>query len=122
VAAHPDDEALGFAGIIVHARESGRRVRVAVVTNGDSERPGRSLPAGGARAGSASSTVRYGIRRARETVAAMGVLGLRFSRDPTRSDILLLGYRNNALPQIARSGEPWPGDPTGLRRTYAGAR
>jgi LmbE family N-acetylglucosaminyl deacetylase len=36
VAAHPDDEALGFAGIIATARAAGRRVVVAVVTNGDS--------------------------------------------------------------------------------------
>jgi len=35
VAAHPDDEALGAAGVIAHARAAGRRVRVAVVTNGD---------------------------------------------------------------------------------------
>jgi hypothetical protein len=36
VAAHPDDEALGAAGIIARARAAGRRVLVAVVTNGDS--------------------------------------------------------------------------------------
>jgi LmbE family N-acetylglucosaminyl deacetylase len=36
VGAHPDDEALGFAGVIAHARTAGRRVVVAVVTNGDS--------------------------------------------------------------------------------------
>jgi LmbE family N-acetylglucosaminyl deacetylase len=34
VAAHPDDEALGFAGVIAAARAAGRRVVVAVVTNG----------------------------------------------------------------------------------------
>ena len=36
VGAHPDDEALGFAGVIARARGEGRRVVVAVVTNGDS--------------------------------------------------------------------------------------
>jgi len=36
VGAHPDDEALGFAGVIASARAAGRRVVVAVVTNGDS--------------------------------------------------------------------------------------
>jgi LmbE family N-acetylglucosaminyl deacetylase len=36
VAAHPDDEALGFAGMIASAVAAGRRVVVAVVTNGDS--------------------------------------------------------------------------------------
>jgi len=39
VGAHPDDEALGFAGIIAAARAAGRRVVVAVVTNGDSTSP-----------------------------------------------------------------------------------
>jgi LmbE family N-acetylglucosaminyl deacetylase len=36
VGAHPDDESLGFAGVIASAVGSGRRVVVAVVTNGDS--------------------------------------------------------------------------------------
>jgi LmbE family N-acetylglucosaminyl deacetylase len=35
IAAHPDDEALGAAGVIAAARTAGRRVVVAVVTNGD---------------------------------------------------------------------------------------
>ena len=35
VAAHPDDEALGSAGVIAAARAAGRRALVAVVTNGD---------------------------------------------------------------------------------------
>ena len=41
VAAHPDDEALGAAGVIAAARATGRRVFVAVVTNGDSYLPTR---------------------------------------------------------------------------------
>ena len=35
VAAHPDDEALAAAGVIVQARAAGRRVYAAVVTNGE---------------------------------------------------------------------------------------
>jgi LmbE family N-acetylglucosaminyl deacetylase len=35
VAAHPDDEALGAAGILAAAKAAGRRAVVAVVTNGD---------------------------------------------------------------------------------------
>jgi LmbE family N-acetylglucosaminyl deacetylase len=35
VAAHPDDEALGAAGVIAGPRAAGRRAVVAVVTNGD---------------------------------------------------------------------------------------
>ena len=41
VVAHPDDEALGAAGVIARARAAGRRVYVAVVTNGE----GRARPA-----------------------------------------------------------------------------
>jgi LmbE family N-acetylglucosaminyl deacetylase len=41
IAAHPDDEALGGAGVIARARAAGRRVYVAVVTNGE----GRPQPA-----------------------------------------------------------------------------
>ena len=41
VAAHPDDEVLGTAGVIARARAAGRRVYVAVVTNGE----GRTQPA-----------------------------------------------------------------------------
>ena len=120
LAAHPDDEALGFAGVIAAAREAGDRVRVAVATNGDAERAGRALPRGGARPGTPSRTLRYGLRRAAETVAAMGELGLRWQPDPRRSDILFLGYPNNGLPSVAASDGPWTGDPTGLHRTYAG--
>jgi LmbE family N-acetylglucosaminyl deacetylase len=36
VGAHPDDESLGFAGVIAGGVAAGRRVVVAVVTNGDS--------------------------------------------------------------------------------------
>jgi LmbE family N-acetylglucosaminyl deacetylase len=42
IVAHPDDEALGAAGVIARARAAGRRVYVAVVTNGE----GRAQRAG----------------------------------------------------------------------------
>ena len=35
VAAHPDDEALAAAGVIVEAQAAGRRVYAGVVTNGE---------------------------------------------------------------------------------------
>jgi LmbE family N-acetylglucosaminyl deacetylase len=61
VAAHPDDEALGAAGVIAAARASGRRVVVAVVTNGDSAGGRPRAPA----APSASSSPTRGPRRSR---------------------------------------------------------
>ena len=123
VAAHPDDEVLGFAGVIARARAEGRRVRVAVVTNGDSAAPGRSLRrVCGARRGAPSRFAGFGLRRNREAIDALAVLGLRWSLDPTRSDVFFLGYPNWALTAIAGSEAPWHGSPTGLPHTdaYAG--
>ena len=120
VVAHPDDEVLGFAGVIARARAQGWRVRVAVVTNGDDRALGRvPLSFSGARPGWPARVSRLGIRRGKETIAAMALLGLRFTRDPRTSDVLLLGYPNYGLEQIARSEAPWEGDRTGLHRTYA---
>jgi len=117
VVAHPDDEALGFAGVIARARSEGLRTKVAVVTNGDSPRPGRGLPCRGAAAGPQAGTVRYGLRRARETVSAMSCLGLRWHPDLRRSDLYLLGYRNGLLQTMLEGGAV--DDPTGLGVTYA---
>jgi LmbE family N-acetylglucosaminyl deacetylase len=120
VVAHPDDETLGFAGVIARARASGRRVRVAVVTNGDDRALGR-VPLGfcGARPGWPTRVARLGVCRGHETIAAMALLDLHFTRDPRSSDVFLLGYPNHGLTQIARSETPWEGDRTGLHRTYA---
>ncbi len=49
----------------------------------------------------------------------MALLGLRFSLDPSASDVVLLGYPNYGLETIAASEEPWTDDATGLHRTYA---
>jgi LmbE family N-acetylglucosaminyl deacetylase len=120
VVAHPDDEVLGFAGVIARARTEGRRVRVAIVTNGDDRALGR-VPLGfcGARPGWPTRVARLGVSRGRETIAAMALLGLRFTRDPRSSDVFLLGYPNHGLEPIALAEAPWEGDRTGLHRTYA---
>jgi LmbE family N-acetylglucosaminyl deacetylase len=118
--AHPDDEGLGFAGVIARSRSDGRRVFVAVVTNGDDRARGR-LPIRfcSAPRGWAARVARLGVRRGRETLAAMKLLGLGFSRDPQVSDVFLLGYPNYGLETIAASIEPWAGDATRLHHTYA---
>jgi LmbE family N-acetylglucosaminyl deacetylase len=95
VVAHPDDEVLGFAGVIVRSLDEGRRVRVAGVTNGDSPRPGHRR-----------ATVRYGLRRGRESIAAARVLGLQWSRKPAASDLWLLGYPNLSLAALAAGEQP----------------
>jgi LmbE family N-acetylglucosaminyl deacetylase len=120
VVAHPDDETLGFAGIIARARSEGRPVHVAVVTNGD-DRPLGRLPLRfcGAQRGRSARVARLGVQRGRETFAAMALLGLRHSLDPRASEVYLLGYPNYGLETIARTPEPWAGDQTGLHHTYA---
>jgi LmbE family N-acetylglucosaminyl deacetylase len=120
VVAHPDDEALGFAGVILRHRDEGDRVAVAVVTNGDAQARGRlPLRFCGAPRGWPARVARLGLCRARETVEAMALLGLRWSLDPRESDILFLGYPNNGLETIARCEAPWTGDAAGLHHTYA---
>ena len=59
-----------------------------------------------------------GLRRDAESVAAMEVLGLRWSADPHRSDVLLLGYPDLGLTQIAAAESSWDGDGSGLHHTY----
>lgn len=122
VVAHPDDEALGFAGVIARARSEGRRIYIAVVTNGDDRAHGRlPLRFCGAPRGRPARVARLGVRRGSETLKAMSLLGLRHSRDPKASDVFLLGYPNYGLETIAGSDAPWTGDATGLHRTYAAA-
>ena len=94
-------------------------MRVAVVTNDDNGALGRSpLTFCVAQPGPPARVARLGIRRGRETIDPMVLLGLRFSRDPRASDILLLGYPNYGLETIAGSEEPWGDDATRLHRTY----
>jgi LmbE family N-acetylglucosaminyl deacetylase len=120
IVAHPDDEALGFAGVIAGARAKGRRVCVAIVTNGDDRALGRlPLRFCGCPRGRPASIARLGLCRGRETIEAMALLGLSFSRDPLDSEIFFLGYPNYSLEEIVRSTEPWMDDQTRLHRTYA---
>jgi LmbE family N-acetylglucosaminyl deacetylase len=124
VVAHPDDEALGFAGVIAHAVQEGRRVRVAIATNGDDRGRGR-LPVGrcGTPRGAPAKYARQGLCRNGEAIAAAHVLGLDWSADPFESDLLFLGYPNYGLEPIAHSnGTPWTGDRARLHRTYATSR
>ena len=119
VVAHPDDEALGMAGVIRQAKAAGRRVYVAVVTNGDSITGGSATGYCGAAAGTAATTAQYGLRRDGETVSAMSLLGLQRTPSLLTTEIIFLGYPGNGLEEIAASGTGWTGDPTGLHRTYA---
>jgi LmbE family N-acetylglucosaminyl deacetylase len=82
IAPHPDDETLMAAGVIARERTAGRRVAVAIVTNGD------------------LSCERDGYLREAESVAAMKRLGLR------EEDIFFLGYPDGHLDELGH--EPLP--------------
>jgi LmbE family N-acetylglucosaminyl deacetylase len=73
----------------------------------------------GAAPGAASKSAALGLRRAAESVAAMEVLGLRWSADPRRSEVFLLGYPGLGLTQIAAAESSWAGDGSGLHHTYS---
>ena len=119
VVAHPDNEALGMSGVIANSLAAGRRVYVAVVTNGDSKRSGTLSGYCGAAAGQGASTAAYGLQRDAESLDAMSLLGLHWSANPTTSDVFFLGYPNSGLTTIAGSSTAWTGDQTFLHTTYA---
>ena len=96
VVSHPDDEALGFAGIIESALIQGRPVYIAIVTNGDTGTSGSATDYCGAAAGTPATTARLGLTRNGETIAGMGVLGLSRTNDPATTHVFLLGYPDHA--------------------------
>jgi LmbE family N-acetylglucosaminyl deacetylase len=73
----------------------------------------------GAAPGRAAIATSVGLTRGGETIAAMAVLGLAWSPDPARSDVLLLGYPNLRLAAIAGAIEAIADDESGLHHTYA---
>jgi regulation of enolase protein 1 (concanavalin A-like superfamily)/LmbE family N-acetylglucosaminyl deacetylase len=120
VVAHPDDEALGMTGVIHHAKAAGRRVYVAIVTNGDSGLSGTESGYCGAASGDPATNAAYGLTRLRETATAMGMLGLHWSASLMTTDIIYLGYPQLGIRPISEStGSAWEGDSSGLHRTYA---
>ncbi|MDP4120013.1 MAG: PIG-L family deacetylase [Bacillota bacterium] len=73
IAPHPDDEALGFSGIIQNALSNHKEVKVVLVTNGDLR--GQNV----------------GHRRINETINAMESLGVK------QDDIYFLGYPDHFI-------------------------
>jgi LmbE family N-acetylglucosaminyl deacetylase len=94
VAPHPDDEALAAAGLIQRVRAAGGWVRVVVMTSGDGFSEGVEA-AMHVRRPRAVDYRTYGSVRERETIAAMGQLGL------DRGHLEFLGFPDGGLCLIA---------------------
>lgn len=108
---HPDDEALGCAGMIYNQLKKGRKVKVVVLTNGDADRDSwemlRDSKPG------YKDMIEHGRTRQKETISAMNLLGL------SEEDILFLGYPDQGLKEIYLSKKyteisPFRSDFTGL--------
>lgn len=94
VAPHPDDEALGVAGLIQRVRARGGHVRVVLLTSGDGFPEGVEAAEGVAHP-RASDFRGYGRQRERESVEALRRLGV------ARADISFLGFPDEGLCRIA---------------------
>lgn len=94
LAAHPDDEALGAAGLIARVRARGGVVQVVVMTSGDAF-PEAVQAIGGIQQPTAADFRNFGTLREGETRAAMGLLGV----PPTR--IIFLGFPDEGLCLLA---------------------
>jgi LmbE family N-acetylglucosaminyl deacetylase len=102
VAPHPDDEVLGFAGVIRDAKKTGARVRVVVVTDGQAHcdacafwKTGRP-PSGDARDDAAAACTRaeldvFGLVRREESLRALALL------DVAPGDVRFLGHDDATL-------------------------
>lgn len=88
-APHPDDEAIGVAGVIQKAIKEGAKVKIVCYTNGDFNEASYVLSSfsippiyflG------QSDMIKFGEKRQKETIKAMDFLGIK------RDDIIFLGY------------------------------
>jgi uncharacterized repeat protein (TIGR01451 family) len=121
IAAHPDDEALGFSGVIESALAAGRPVYVAVVTNGAAVTGPIHSPVCGAADGGPAGFAEVAVTRDQETKAAMGFLGvgnsIPWTANVSTSHIFFLGYPDTTVATIAAGGSVT--DPSGLNHTFA---
>jgi LmbE family N-acetylglucosaminyl deacetylase len=120
IVAHGDDAFLGMAGMMYRHKLAGRRVYLAVATNGDQPQEGTLSGYCGAADGNPATTAHHGLTLAAETMEASGLLGMSYSTNLAQTDIFFLGYPNFGLAPISEAvSAPWQGGGTGLQRTYA---
>ena len=119
VAAHPDDESLGMSGIIDAARSAGRRVIVAIVTNGEGSQAETTTTYCNGPV-DAREAARYALIRDGETRNAMTVLGLNWTTNLNTTGLVFLGYPGGRVPDVAAADtSPLTNSVTGIQRTFA---
>jgi len=94
IAPHPDDEAIGAAGLIQRVIASAGAVRVVLMTSGDAYPEGLQAETHIRRPGPKDFR-NYGSIRERETIAAMAQLGV------GRSNLMFLGFPDEGMCFIA---------------------
>jgi LmbE family N-acetylglucosaminyl deacetylase len=114
-APHPDDEVIGAGGILQRALESGKRVLIVFVTNGDGYRSAASALLHKPTSALVNSDyVKLAATRQREALAADHVLGV------SASNLIFLGYPDGVLAEVyADAGDdPVQSPTTGRTTTY----
>lgn len=115
VAPHPDDEALGCAGVLLQALEKKQRVGVVLVTNGDGFPKAAAVVAHKPEADlrPADFLKLAGIRQ-QHSAGALGRIGIR------AENLMALGYPDSGLQAIyeAKTETPYKQRFTGKKETY----
>jgi LmbE family N-acetylglucosaminyl deacetylase len=123
IAPHPDDEILGFAGIIYDAIQQKKEVHVVIVTNGDGygsacyfwkngiPREDTSFHGDGC---SPSELEFYGLTRIAESKKALAVLGLDSNK------VTVLGYPDGWVGEMLRNPDSVYAGNTSRRLSFAG--
>src|SRR5262245_42602217 len=94
LAPHPDDEALGAAGLMHRVKTAGGSVRVVLMTSGDAF-PEGVMAAEHIRRPGPRDFRRYGSLRERETIAATAALGI------DRAHVWFLGFPDEGMCPLA---------------------
>lgn len=115
VAPHPDDEALGCAGVMLQALANNRRVGVVLVTNGDGFPKAAAIVAKKVEAQlEAADYLRLAALRQQHSVGALTRIGVR------PGDLMALGYPDSMLKTLyeATLATPQKQPFTGRTETY----
>ncbi len=115
VAPHPDDEALGCAGVMLQAIAQKQRVGVVLVTNGDGFPKAAAVVAKKTEAQlDAADFLRLAGIRQQHSLGALTRIGVR------RGDLMALGYPDSGLKALseAKAATPYRQRFTGKTETY----